>query len=192
MELRVWTATATSCVWCGGDGGRGGRRRRIKATCCAHGEKQTRVCVCLIPRGKEEEVPRGRQRGSLGTHKEQRPGVGDDGQRQDAEKRKSPGTVARGKDRRSTAQPASRTHAEAIAQGRGGGEHPGAHCFHPAAHTAPLTHPASTPPTHPAHARDTPDTRPPHARDTPDTHPTHAPTQPRPRHTPTAAGAGQG
>ena len=193
------------CVWCGG------RRRRIKATCAAHVAKKTRVCVCLIPRGKEE-VPWGRQRGSLGTHAKQRP-----------ETRRGKEEVPRGpRGKRQTKYGTTRVEdtRRGDRPGEGGGvADPGAHCFHPAARPqgrgggvagpgahcttrvedtrrhgppthpdTPLTHPANTPATRPRHTL----THPPHARDTPDTHPTHAPTQPRPRHTPTAAGAGQG
>lgn len=210
-ELRVWTATANSCVccgavWCGRDGGRGSRRRRIKATCGAHGETKTRVCVCVIPRGKEE-VPRGRQRGSLGTHEKQR---------KDAEKRKSPG----GRPRAAPLVPGDRgrnngrevrhnprrgqTQKKRPAEGRGGARGPPGHTLVPAKpHTpkprTPPTHPATTPrrhtrhtpATHPArhtrhtpatHPANTPPTHPTHARDTPGTHPpSRAPTHPKHR-----------
>lgn len=143
-----------------GDGGKSvrlrlGRRRRIKAACGAHGEKQTRVCVCLIPRGTEE-VPRGRrQRGSLGTHKEPRPGGTTARDAETTRKRGTPQGDGRARKRGSarrrailgtageaTAQPASRTHAEeASGRGEGGGlAGPGAR---------PPTPKPRTPPTHP-------------------------------------------
>ena len=168
------------CVWCGG------RRRRIKATCAAHVAKKTRVCVCLIPRGKEE-VPWGRQRGSLGTHAKQRP-----------ETRRGKEEVPRGpRGKRQTKYGTTRVEdtrrGDRPGEG-GGGADPGAHCFHPAArpqgrgggsrgprgtlhnprrgHTQ--TRPANTP-------RHTPDTPRQHTRHTPATHPDTPAT--RPRHT---------
>lgn len=201
-------------------GKRGSSPRRINTTCGAHGETQTRVClaslsvarlscVSLSPRGKEEAVPRGRRRDSLGTR------------RSDAEKRKSPGTATGGKKKKEEAaaqsagtgrqahKPASRTHAEeATAPGGGGGSRAPGHT----ASIRPRAHPADTPQTHPRHTRHTPATHPARAADTPLTHPAdtpathprhtrpatpsrhtrHTPTQPRPRHTPTDAGAGRG
>ena len=195
------------CVCCGAvRWGRGGRRRRIKATCAARTAKSRRACVLrffekrkqsqaktsdvqqscvsLNPRGKEEDVPRGRRRESLGTR------------RSDAEKRKSPGTAAGGKKKEEAAaqcagtgrqahKPASRTHAASKGQGpRGGGgasRAPGHTATHPA--DTPLTHPQHTrhtPATHPARAADTPLTHP--TRDTPATHPADTPAT-HPQHT---------
>lgn len=198
-----------SCVWCGAV--RWARRSRRTATANksdvrrARREADARVsCVSLNPRGKEEEeeVPRGRQRESLGTRGAT---PGGEGRRPDAEKEEVPGDSLPGA---AGAQPASRTHAEGTppthpthargtarpasgAEGRGGGSRAPGHTAsiqprtpltHPA--TTPATHPANTPPTHPPHARDTPGTpatprR--HTRDTPGTHPpSRTPRTPRP------------
>lgn len=211
MRLRVWTATAKSCVWCGVV--RWGRRSRRPATANksdvrrARRKADARLCLFDSPgkrgssQGTAARVPgdtrkttardktrkRGKNRHTQNNGQRKLGGAREGGQ--DAEKRKSLGDRG-GNDRRSTAQPASRTHAEAIAQGRGGVADPGAHTQTRPANTprhtpdTPRQHTRHTPATHP----DTPATRP----DTPDTHPTHASTQPRPRHTPTAAGAGRG
>ena len=179
----------------------GGRRRRIKATCAAHVAKKTRVCVCVIPRGKEE-VPRGLPAARVpGDTRKATAGVRDDGQRQDAEKRKSPG----GRPRAAPLVPGDRggnngrevrhnprrgqTQKKRPAEGRGAGSRaPGAHtrsceAAHPeAAHTADTPRGRRHgPPTHP----DTPLTHPPHAlthpTPTPRTHPpSRAPDTPRP------------
>ena len=164
----MWTATATSCVWCGVV--RWGRRSRRPATANksdvrgARRKEDACLCVCLIPRGKEE-VPRGR-------HAKQRP-----------ETRRGKEEVPRGKHR----------HTQKLAGARegGGSRGPRGTLHNPRrghTQTRPANTPRHTPDTPRQHTRHTPATHPhtPGTRpDTPATRPrTHppsrAPDTPRP------------
>ena len=170
------------------------RRRRIKATCGAHVESQTRVCLaCVcIPGDKRGRSPKGTAARVSGDATINSRGVRDG--EKDAEKGKSPGTAAGGKEEEAAAHNPRRRHTQKRPRARGGGggvAGPGAHCFQPAAHTRakPLTHPASTRPRHTRHTpvthpADTPPTHPPHARHTPATHSPDTPSQ----HTPDTPG----
>ena len=176
-----------SCVWCGAVRG-GGRRRRIKATCGAHVETQTRVCLASVfeSPGKRGTSPKGTAARVPGDATINSRGARNGGK--DAEKGKSPGTAAGGKEEAAAHNP-RRGHTRKRPRARGGGgglAGPGAHCVHPAAHTRakPLTHPAhpaDTPAPHPARH-----TQPTHPRHTPLTHPANTPPT-HPAHTHPAA-----
>ena len=178
MELRVWTATANKSDV------RGARRKEDACLCLSdspgkRGSSQGTAARALgdtrKTTGRDKTRKREKNRHTVaGLCLFDSPGVGDDGQRQDAEKgKRSARLVPRG--------PRGHTQKRSPRGGGGGLADPGAHCFQPAAHTAPLTHPANT---RPRHTRDTPGTRPRHTRHTPATHARDTPRQ----HTPDTPG----